>query len=108
MTDAVGLLGDRGRVLRQPLPLFWELRLYLVCTLHGLPVGYAPGRDEGRRAAGPPRHPRQGDLHCRPGQVLIGDKGYHGSGFEATLTAAIWHNEATGRPVMRSLVAYDH
>lgn len=49
-----------------------------------------------------------GRATCTAGQVLIGDKGYHGSGFEATLTAAIWHNEATGLPVMRSLVAYDH
>jgi hypothetical protein len=24
------------------------------------------------------------------------------------LTAAIWHNDHTGQPVMRSLVAYDH
>ncbi|MBB4928435.1 hypothetical protein FHR34_007532 [Kitasatospora kifunensis] len=24
------------------------------------------------------------------------------------LTAAIWHNEHTGQPVMRSLAAYDH
>ena len=24
------------------------------------------------------------------------------------LTAAIWHNDAAGQPVMRSLVAYDH
>ncbi len=24
------------------------------------------------------------------------------------LTAAIWHNDKTGRPVMRSLIAYDH
>jgi hypothetical protein len=24
------------------------------------------------------------------------------------LTAAIWHNDPTGQPVMRSLVAYDH
>jgi len=24
------------------------------------------------------------------------------------LTAAIWHNDATGQPVMRSLIAYDH
>lgn len=24
------------------------------------------------------------------------------------LTAAIWHNDQTGRPVMRSLTAYDH
>jgi hypothetical protein len=24
------------------------------------------------------------------------------------LTAAIWHNDATGRTVLRSLTAYDH
>ena len=24
------------------------------------------------------------------------------------LTAAIWHNDQTGRPVIRSLIAYDH
>jgi hypothetical protein len=24
------------------------------------------------------------------------------------LTAAIWHNDNTGQPVLRSLVAYDH
>ena len=24
------------------------------------------------------------------------------------LTAAIWHNDKTGQPVMRSLIAYDH
>jgi hypothetical protein len=24
------------------------------------------------------------------------------------LTAAIWHNDRTGQPVMRSLIAYDH
>ena len=24
------------------------------------------------------------------------------------LTAAIWHNRATGQPVTRSLIAYDH
>ena len=24
------------------------------------------------------------------------------------LTAVIWHNDRTGQPVMRSLIAYDH
>jgi hypothetical protein len=24
------------------------------------------------------------------------------------LTAAIWHNDTTGQPVLRSLLAYDH
>jgi len=153
---------------------FWGLRLHLVCTLHGLPIGYA--------LAGAKADERQvllgilgkGDLPCRPGQVIIGDKGYYGRDFEEVLageglvllrparkgepdpagsryfkplrqviesvndtlkgqldlerhggrtvegvtvrvlqrilalTAAIWHNDITGQPVMRSLVAYDH
>jgi hypothetical protein len=111
---------------------------------------------------------------ARPGQVIIGDKNYYGTAFEATmaaagitllrparkrepprpgarffrplrqviesvndtfkgqpglerhgghtpggvivrvlqrilaLTTAIWHNDATGQPVLRSLTAYDH
>jgi DDE family transposase len=152
---------------------FWGLRLHLVCTLHGLPVGFA--------LAGAKADERQvlldiladGELAGRAGQVLIGDKGYYGRDFETALaagftllrparkgepepagrqyfkplrqviesvndtlkgqldlerhggrtvdgvtvrilqrilalTAAIWHNDATGQPVMRSLVAYDH
>jgi hypothetical protein len=153
---------------------FWGLRLHLVTTLHGLPVGYA--------LAGAKADERQvllsilgqDDLPPRPGQVIIGDKGYYGRDFEhelalaglvllrparkgepeppgrqyfkplrqviesvndtlkgqldlerhggrtvdgvtvrilqriLALTAAIWHNDATGQPVMRSLVAYDH
>jgi hypothetical protein len=153
---------------------FWGLRLHLVCTLHGLPVGFA--------LAGAKADERQvllgiladGELAGRAGQVIIGDKNYYGRDFEAdlagarlallrparkgepeppgrqyfkplrqviesvndtlkgqldleqhggrtvdgvtvrvlqrilALTAAIWHNDATGQPVMRSLVAYDH
>jgi hypothetical protein len=153
---------------------FWGLRLHLVTTLHGLPVGFA--------LAGAKADERQvlldiladETLPARPGQVIIGDKNYYGSDFEAALgaarlvllrparkgeperagaqffkplrqviesvndtlkgqldlerhgghtprgvavrilqrilalTAAIWHNDATGQPVMRSLVAYDH
>jgi hypothetical protein len=153
---------------------FWGLRLHLVCTLHGLPVGFA--------LTGAKADERQvllailadGELAGRPGQLLIGDKNYYGRDFEAelaadgltllrparkgepepagrqyfkplrqviesvndtlkgqldleqhggrtvdgvtvrilqrilALTAAIWHNDATGQPVMRSLVAYDH
>ena len=153
---------------------FWGLRLHLVCTLHGLPAGFA--------LAGAKADERQvllgiladGDLGGRAGQTVIGDKGYYGRDFEAALagagftllrparkgepepagrqyfkplrqviesvndtlkgqldleqhggrtvdgvtvrilqrilalTAAIWHNDATGQPVMRSLVAYDH
>jgi hypothetical protein len=153
---------------------FWGLRLHLVTTLHGLPVGYAlTGAKADERLvlldilAG-------GGLPASAGQVIIGDKGYYGRDFEAALdaaqvkllrparkgepepagrqyfkplrqviesvndtlkgqldleqhggrtvdgvtvrilqrilalTAAIWHNDATGQPVMRSLVAYDH
>jgi hypothetical protein len=153
---------------------FWGLRLHLLCTLHGLPVGFA--------LAGAKADERQvllgiladDDLAWRAGQVIIGDKGYYGRDFEnelaaarlvllrparkgepepagrqyfkplrqviesvndtlkgqldleqhggrtvdgvtvrilqriLALTAAIWHNDATGQPVMRSLVAYDH
>jgi DDE family transposase len=153
---------------------FWGLRLHLVTTLHGLPVGYA--------LAGAKADERQvllgiladDSLARRAGQVIIGDKGYYGRDFEnelardrlvllrparkgepepagrqyfkplrqviesvndtfkgqldlerhggrtvdgvtvrilqriLALTAAIWHNDATGQPVMRSLIAYDH
>src|SRR6266511_3549263 len=155
---------------------FWGLRLHLVCTLHGLPVGFALAgakADErevvlGILAADPPL------LAARPGQTLIADKNYFGGVFQAALaaqgvrllrparkgeparaganlfkplrqviesindtfkgqldlerhgghtpagvivrvlqrilalTAAIWHNDHTGQPTPRSLVAYDH
>jgi hypothetical protein len=155
---------------------FWGLRLHLVCTLHGLPVGFA--------LAGAKADERQVLLDilaadptlaaARPGQTLIADKHYYGREFEGSLaglgvrllrparkgeperpgahlfrplrqviesvnqtfkgqldlerhgghtpagvvvrvlqrvlalTAAIWHNDHTGQPVARSLVAYDH
>jgi hypothetical protein len=153
---------------------FWGLRLHLVCTLHGLPVGYA--------LAGAKADERQvllgiladESLARAGGQIVIGDKNYYGRNFEKALqgaglvlirparkgepdppgrqylkplrqviesvndtlkgqldleqhggrtidgvtarvlqrilalTAAIWHNDATGQPVMRSLMAYDH
>jgi hypothetical protein len=155
---------------------FWGLRLHLVATLGGLPVGFAltgAKADErqsllGILAADPAL------LADRPGQTLIGDKNYYGRDFEAglaqagarllrptrkgeperagahlfqplrqviesindtfkgqlnleqhggrtpagvlvrvlqrvlALTAAIWHNDHTGQPVKRSLLAYDH
>jgi Transposase DDE domain len=154
---------------------FWGLRLHLLCTLHGLPVGYA--------LTGAKADERQVLLDIlddpaltagRGGQIIIGDKNYYGRDFEATLaqaglhllrparhgeparpgseflrplrqviesindtftgqldlerhgghtpagvivrilqrilalTAAIWHNDHAGRPVKRSLLAYDH
>jgi hypothetical protein len=153
---------------------FWGLRLHLVTTLHGLPVGYAlAGAKAGERQV-LLSILSQDDLPPRPGQVIIGDKNYYGRDFEhelasasfvllrparkgepepagrqylkplrqviesvndtlkgqldlerhggrtvdgvtvrvlqriLALTVAIWHNDATGQPVMRSLVAYDH
>ncbi len=154
---------------------FWGLRLHLLCTLHGLPIGFA--------LAGAKADERQVLLDIladpaltagRAGQVIIGDKNYYGHDFEAALagaglcllrparngeperpgspffkplrqiiesvndtfkgqldlerhgghtpagviarvlqrilalTAAIWHNDHTSQPVIRSLIAYDH
>jgi hypothetical protein len=154
---------------------FWGLRLHLLCTLHGLPVGFA--------LTGAKADERQALLDILaddelaallPGQIIIGDKNYYGRDFEQALagagasllrparkgeaerpgtqffkplrqvvesindtfkgqldlerhggytpagvlarilqrilalTAAIWHNDRTGQPVKRSLIAYDH
>jgi len=155
---------------------FWGLRLHLVCTLGGLPVGLAltgAKADErqtllGIFAADPAL------VADRPGQTVIADKNYYGRDFEGALaaagldllrparkgqaerpgaglfkplrqtiesinqtfkghldlerhggrtpagvavrvlqrvlalTAAIWHNDKTGQPTLRSLTAYDH
>lgn len=156
---------------------FWGLRLHLVTTLHGLPLGWAltgakaderetfahivantpalSSRREGRRivladkgyygrafdtdlAAGgieilrPPRkgeNPRPGQRFLKPLRQIIEsvndtfkgqlDLERHG-GKTITgvctrvaqrvlaLTAAIWHNDQAGAPVLRSLTAYDH
>ena len=72
---------------------FWGLRLHLVCTLHGLPVGWAlTGAKADERQtfldilAGTPAM-----AAARAGggtQMLIGDKNYYGHGFEAEVAAA--------------------
>ncbi|HEY6708829.1 MAG TPA: IS982 family transposase [Actinomycetota bacterium] len=155
---------------------FWGLRLHLICTLHGLPVGFAL-----TGAKADEREVLLGILHADPSltagrdnQTLIADKNYFGRRFEAdlaehgvgllrparkrerprpgahlfkplrqviesinqtfkgqldlerhgghtpagvvvrvlqrilALTAVIWHNDRTGQPIARSLVAYDH
>jgi DDE family transposase len=154
---------------------FWGLRLHLLTTLHGLPIGFAlTGAKAGERQVlldildEPTVHAG------RAGQVILADKNYYGREFEAALasdgfcllrparhgepdrpgtrffkplrqiiesvndtfkgqldlerhgghtpagvmarvlqrilalTTAIWHNDRTGQPVKRSLVAYDH
>ena len=155
---------------------FWGLRLHMLATLHGLPVGFAlTGAKADERAV------LLDILHTdptlsapRPGQIVIGDKNYFGVEFETilaeagltllrparkgepdrigtrffkplrqtiesifdtykgqldledhggktptgvlvrvlqrilALTTAIWHNDHTGQPIKRSLLAYDH
>jgi hypothetical protein len=155
---------------------FWGLRLHMLATLHGLPVGFAL-----TGATADERTVLLDILHTdptlsapRPGQIIIGDKNYFGAEFETTLTeadltllrparkgepdragsrffkplrqtiesifdtykgqldlehhggktpngvlvrvlqrilaltTAIWHNDHTGQPIKRSLLAYDH
>jgi len=155
---------------------FWGLRLHLLCTLHGLLVGFAL-----TGAKADERQTLLGIFEADPelttgrvGQIMIADKNYYGREFEATLTdaelnllrparkgeapragteffkplrqviesindtfkgqldlerhgghtpagvwvrvvqrvlaltAAIWHNDRTGQPIKRSLLAYDH
>jgi hypothetical protein len=69
---------------------FWGLRLHLLCTLHGLPVGFAltgAKADERQTLLGifdaDPELPA-----WRVGQVVIADKNYFGREFEAELTEA--------------------
>jgi Transposase DDE domain len=81
-----------------PAPWFWGLRLHLLCTLHGLPVGFA--------LAGAKADERQVLLAILddaelaallPGQMLIGDKNYYGHDFEAVLAHAGLHLLRPGR-----------
>ena len=66
---------------------FWGLRLHLLCTLGGLPVGAAltgAKADERVVLLDILTDPALADH--RPGQTLIADKNYFGRDFEATLT----------------------
>ena len=70
---------------------FWGLRLHLVCTLHGLPIGWAlTGAKADERdvlieilTATPALASR-----TQPWAMMIGDKNYYGKAFEAGLDAA--------------------
>ncbi len=65
---------------------FWGLRLHLLCTLHGLPVGFAlTGAKADERQALMDILDDDDLAAMLPGQVIIGDKNYFGAGFEATL-----------------------
>jgi hypothetical protein len=78
------------RVAGAPIRYFWGLRLHLIATLHGLPVGFtvsAAKADErqvlldllGTHPALVPSDPRR---------ILITDKHYYGRRFEAELAHA--------------------
>jgi len=67
---------------------FWGLRLHLLCTLHGLPVGFAL-----TGAKADERHTlldilNDTALPGHRGQTVIADKNYYGREFEAALDAA--------------------
>jgi hypothetical protein len=69
---------------------FWGLRLHLVCTLHGLPVGYAltGAKADERQTLLSILDTAPGLAALLPGQILIGDKNYYGRDFEAALADA--------------------
>ena len=62
------------------------------------PAKFALGGVPGRLLHGHP-HDHAGGAWCILARVLARI---------LALTAAIWHNDKTGQPVMRSLTAYDH
>jgi hypothetical protein len=65
---------------------FWGLRLHLLCTVGGLPVGFAlTGAKADERHALLAILAGDLDLAERTNQILIADKNYYGRQFEATL-----------------------
>jgi len=65
---------------------FWGLRLHLVATLHGLPVGWAlTGAKADERAVLTDILAATPALAERPRLMLIGDKNYYGTAFETEL-----------------------
>lgn len=65
---------------------FWGLRLHLVCTLHGLPVGWAltGAKADERQVLEQILDTTPGLAPGRP-QVVVADKNYYGGDFEAGL-----------------------
>jgi Transposase DDE domain len=65
---------------------FWGLRLHLLCTLHGLPVGFAlTGAKADERHALLAILDSEAMHAHRSGQMLLADKNYFGQEFETTL-----------------------
>jgi hypothetical protein len=70
---------------------FWGLRLHLVCTLHGLPLGWAlTGAKADERAVLADILANTPATHTTPYTrlMLIADKNYYGAAFEADLAEA--------------------
>ena len=76
------------RLLRLALPLLRGLRLHLLCTVHGLPLGWAltgakaDERDVLIEILSTTSTPVS---NTKESATIIGDKNYHGRAFEATL-----------------------
>jgi hypothetical protein len=60
----------------------------LLCTLHGPPVGFAPGGAKADERLVLLDILADGGLPVSPGQVIIGDKDYYGRDFENELARA--------------------
>jgi hypothetical protein len=69
---------------------FWGLRLHMLATLHGLPVGFAltGAKADERTVLLDILHTDPTLSAPRPGQIIIGDKNYFGAEFEITLAEA--------------------
>jgi len=69
---------------------FWGLRLHLLTTLAGLPVGYAltGAKADERQVLLDMLATDPTLVAARPGQIVIGDKNYYGHDFETTLAGA--------------------
>jgi len=69
---------------------FWGLRLHLLCTVHGLPVGFAlTGAKADERQTLLAILDEDRDLtRARDGQTIIGDRHYFGRDFESALATA--------------------
>jgi DDE family transposase len=71
---------------------FWGLRLHMLATLHGLPVGFAlTGAKADERQVLPGILDADPQLTSgRAGQILIGDKNYFGADFEPAWPRPAW------------------
>jgi DDE family transposase len=76
---------------------FWGLRLHLLCTVHGLPVGFAlTGAKADERHTLLTILTADPDLAGRANQTLIADKNYYGREFETAPSRARYRPAAPG------------